>query len=82
MNGPFNPPFDPIRRILNRDCIWSAYAIMDLQPVFQSHCQWAVEESKDGVAVALLFTGLTPPILVTTGDVDYCRYMEGTGVEK
>lgn len=64
-----NPPLDHIRRILNQDRIWSAYAMMDLQPAFQPLCHWAVAESEAGGGVALLFTGLTPSILVTVGAV-------------
>lgn len=73
MSTKTHAPFDPIRPILNRDRIWSAYAIMDLQPSFQPLCQWGVAESSDGSAVALLFVGLTPPILVTTGEVEPLR---------
>lgn len=73
MNTPTHPPLDHIRRILNQDRIWSAYAIMDLQPAFQPLCHWAVAEDGAGEAVALLFTGLTPPILLTVGEVATLR---------
>lgn len=67
------PSLDSIRRILNQDRIWSAYAIMDLQPAFQPLCHWAMIEDGAGEAVALLFTGLTPPILLTVGEVAALR---------
>lgn len=70
MSTVTNPPLNPIRRILNQDRIWSAYAIMDLQPAFQPLCHWAVQDGDAGEAVALLFTGLTPSILVTVGAVE------------
>lgn len=61
-----------IRRILNADPAWSAYALADLQPGFAEYCQWyttaadsATNEVDEGVL--LLFTALTPPILLTVG---------------
>ncbi len=56
-----------IRNILHQDCIWAAYALADLQPAFAPYTHWSVGQSDEGDGLALLFTGLTPPILVTVG---------------
>ena len=56
-----------IRRILNQDPAWSAYALADLQPAFAPHCQWYTMAHQADEGVLLLFTALTPPILLTVG---------------
>jgi len=59
--------FTNIRQILMTDPVWSAYAIADLQPAFIPHTHWYVSQSADGDGLALIFTALTPPIVVTVG---------------
>jgi GNAT superfamily N-acetyltransferase len=54
--------------ILQRDPIWSVYAIADLQPAFAPHCRWSVVDDSRGQAALLLFTALQPPILFAIGD--------------
>lgn len=51
--------------ILSQDPVWAAYAIADLRPDLAGFCRWLV--APDASALALLFTGLEPPILLTTG---------------
>lgn len=57
-----------IRQLLERDRIWSVYALADLQPAFAPYCQWQVIQSDQGSAVLLVFTALQPPILFVIGD--------------
>jgi len=57
-----------VQQILQRDPIWSVYAIADLQPVFAPYCHWSVVSGEQGEAVILLFMALQPPILFATGD--------------
>lgn len=56
-----------VREILRRDPAWAAYAIADLQPAFAPHCRWFVSAAGQEEAVVLLFTALSPPILLTVG---------------
>ena len=51
--------------ILSQDPAWAAYAIADLRPDLAGFCRWLV--APDASALALLFTGLEPPILLTAG---------------
>ena len=51
--------------ILSQDPVWAAYAIADLRLDLAGFCRWTV--APDATALALLFTGLDPPILLTTG---------------
>jgi GNAT superfamily N-acetyltransferase len=52
-----------IRKILNVDPIWSAYALVDLAPQHSSFCQW--HHSEEGVVLA--YHGLTPPVFFAAG---------------
>lgn len=61
------PDFATIRRILIKEPTWSAYALADLQPAFAPYTQWSIGQSVEGDGLSLLFTVLTPPILVTVG---------------
>jgi hypothetical protein len=55
-----------IRRILERDRPWAAYALGDLSPGFAEHCQWYATE--DGSpALLLLFRRFDPPVLFALG---------------
>ena len=66
-----------IRSLLRRDPYWSVYALGDLDPRRQHHCQWHVR----GSSVALLYREFDTPILFAAGetavvedlpDVDSC----------
>lgn len=57
-----------VRRILYTDPIWAAYAIADLQPHLAGDCRWLAAEGTNGGALALIYSGLQPPVLLTMGD--------------
>jgi GNAT superfamily N-acetyltransferase len=68
---------DEILAFLQRDRLYAAYAIGDLEPSLFAQCQWfgAEDDGKmqalrlgSGQALALFFTGLNPPALFTMGD--------------
>ncbi|MCY4410291.1 MAG: GNAT family N-acetyltransferase [Caldilineaceae bacterium] len=54
-----------VKGILAQDPVWAAYAIADLRPDLAPFCRWTV--APDASGLALLFTGLEPPILLTAG---------------
>lgn len=58
-----------IRSFLERDRLWGAYALGDLEPGLFERCQWvfAVAEGED-TALGLLFTALDPPGYLLYGD--------------
>lgn len=57
-----------IHQILATDSAWAAYALADLAPAYDQHCQWTVADHNPAEAgVVLLFTLLQPPILLTVG---------------
>lgn len=71
------PDIACIRTLLDRDRYWSVYALGDLDPRRQHHCQWHVR----GDSVALLYREFETPILFVAGgaevvedfpDVDAC----------
>uniref|UniRef100_A0A7C1JXT6 GNAT family N-acetyltransferase n=1 Tax=Caldilinea aerophila TaxID=133453 RepID=A0A7C1JXT6_9CHLR len=57
-----------IANLLASDVIWSAYALADLQPEMAPYCRWFVHENENGRGVALLYSGLAPPVLFMHGD--------------
>jgi GNAT superfamily N-acetyltransferase len=57
-----------VQRVLEADPIWAAYAIADLQPEMAPNCRWLAATSADGDALALIYRGLEPPILLTAGE--------------
>ncbi len=57
-----------LRQILQRDPIWSVYALADLQPAFAPYCRWTMVDGANGAAVLLLFSALQPPIFFAAGD--------------
>jgi ribosomal protein S18 acetylase RimI-like enzyme len=59
-----HPIISRIREILHLDPVWSAYALADLREDLLPFCQWTVA----GDGLALIFTGLEPPILLTVGE--------------
>ncbi|MCS6828202.1 MAG: GNAT family N-acetyltransferase [Caldilinea sp.] len=56
-----------IATLLADDVIWSAYALADLQPAMAPYCRWFAHENGHGRGVALLYSGLTPPVLFLHG---------------
>ena len=63
------PPFTTtdrsvIRAILNRDRIWSVYALGDLQPGFFEHCEWTIQ----GGSLALVYRAFETPVLFVIGE--------------
>lgn len=65
INAPasHHPSIHRLREILRVDPVWSAYALADLRADLMPMCRWAVA----GDGLALIFTGLEPPILLTVG---------------
>lgn len=57
-----------VRPILAADPIWAAYAIADLQPEMAADCCWLARADAAGEAVALIYSGLEPPVLFTMGE--------------
>ncbi len=55
------------RAILSHDPVWAAYAIADLRPDMARFCRWLV--APDASGLALIYSGLEPPILLTIGSV-------------
>jgi hypothetical protein len=58
-----HPSIPRLREILRVDPVWSAYALADLRADLLPMCRWTVA----GDGLALIFTGLEPPILLTVG---------------
>jgi ribosomal protein S18 acetylase RimI-like enzyme len=58
-----------VRSLLDRDRVWSAYAIGDLAPGFVEHCSWYAHGDHDR-AVVLLYRGFSPSILFALGAAD------------
>jgi hypothetical protein len=56
-----------IRAILDADPVWSAYGLADLQPAFRDYCRWYPVQTDSGDGLALIFTALDPPVLLTVG---------------
>ena len=62
---------EQILTFLQRDCIYAAYAIGDLEPSLFAECQWfGAEDDGKMQALTLFFTGLQPPAFFTMGDSD------------
>jgi GNAT superfamily N-acetyltransferase len=57
------PTTKQIRKILETDRSWSAYALADLDPKFSEFCQWTVNED----SLILIYRGLEPPVLFAVG---------------
>jgi ribosomal protein S18 acetylase RimI-like enzyme len=53
-----------IRAVLNRDRVWSVYALGDLEPGFFEHCEWI----EHGDSLALLYRAFDTPVLFVTGN--------------
>jgi len=72
-----------IRPILERDAIYAAYALGDLDPEFFPLTEWA-GAFLDGepMALALLYKGLDPYPLITMGDVRGLALILGTAMRE
>jgi ribosomal protein S18 acetylase RimI-like enzyme len=59
-----------LHAFLQRDPIWAAYAIGDLEPAHFDWCSWYVAEDTDGrlAGLVLLYHRLEPPILLPVGE--------------
>ena len=55
---------DRVERVLERERVWSAYALADLDPPHTAHAHWLADED----AVVLSFAGFDPPVLFAVGD--------------
>ena len=55
-----------IRKILESDRSWGAYALADLSPPWSEQSEWSVL----GESLLLVFRGLSPPVLFGTGEPD------------
>jgi GNAT superfamily N-acetyltransferase len=54
---------DSLRAILNRDRVWCAFALADLDPEHAPFCSWRVADE----GLLLLYSGFTPPLLFAAG---------------
>jgi GNAT superfamily N-acetyltransferase len=61
-----------IRALLGTDRPWAVYALGDLSPVHFGHCSWFAAPGATP-ALALLYRGFTPPVLLTLGPPDALR---------
>ncbi|RLT40609.1 MAG: GNAT family N-acetyltransferase [Chloroflexi bacterium] len=61
-----HPSVPHLRQVLRIDPIWSAYALADLRADLLPFCRWSVA----GDGLALVYTGLQPPILLTIGPAE------------
>jgi ribosomal protein S18 acetylase RimI-like enzyme len=59
-----------LHAFLQRDPIWAAYAIGDLEPAYFNWCSWYVAEDTDSrlAGMVLLYRRLDPPILLSVGE--------------
>jgi GNAT superfamily N-acetyltransferase len=64
---PLTTDLQRIRAALDRDRLWSAYAIGDLAAERLPYCSWYAPAG-DSDTLVLLYRGFTPPILFATGD--------------
>jgi hypothetical protein len=59
--------------VLERDRVWSAYALADLDPPHAAHARWLGGER----AAVLTYTGFEPPVLFAAGEPDEARCLLG-----
>ncbi|MBN1310804.1 MAG: GNAT family N-acetyltransferase [Anaerolineae bacterium] len=61
---------DQIREYLKTDVHYAAYTLGDLEPPYSEHATWyAASRTGEIEGLALLYEGLTPPVLFLMGDV-------------
>ena len=58
-----------VERVLERERLWSAYALADLEPPLAADAQWLAGEE----AVVLVFRAFEPPVLFAAGSPDEAR---------
>ena len=58
-----NQSIDDLRQLLERDRIWSAYALADLDPAYIDATTWHVNEN----AALLIYAGFEPAVLFSIG---------------
>lgn len=58
------PEEDSLRRALEQDRVWCAYALADLDPEHARYARWLRREG----TVVLMYSGLEPPVLFAHGD--------------
>jgi hypothetical protein len=58
---------EKIRKILETDRMWSAYALADLDPKYNEFCSWMVNQD----SVILIYRGLDPPVLFAIGQASH-----------
>jgi GNAT superfamily N-acetyltransferase len=71
---PLLTDIDLVRRILDRDRDWSAYAIGDLAPGYVEHCEWRATQGPEP-SLILAYRGFTPPILFAMGEPPAIRML-------
>jgi ribosomal protein S18 acetylase RimI-like enzyme len=54
---------DRVEKVLERERVWSAYALADLDPPHAAQSHWLADEN----AVVLSYTGFDPPVLFAAG---------------
>lgn len=64
MTSSTRPAEEHVRSLLERDRVWCAYALADLEPRLAPLATWILGAE----AVLLVFRGLTPPLLFAHGD--------------
>lgn len=57
---------EEIRRRLEQDRIWAAYALADLDPEHQPFTEWLIDQG----GILMIYRGLDPPILFAMGQAD------------
>lgn len=55
---------DKLRRILETDRVWCAYALADLDPAYAANCEWLVGDD----SVVLIYQGMEPAVLFAHGE--------------
>lgn len=60
-----------IKRILESDRVWCAYALADLDPAEAERCSWYTNKE----SVVLIYQGLDPAVLFAHGEPDQLRHL-------
>jgi ribosomal protein S18 acetylase RimI-like enzyme len=61
------------RKLLEKDRLWAAYALADLEPPFAQDARWFIGRR----ALVLMYHGLHPPVLFATGDLRELNRLAG-----
>lgn len=62
--SPSSPEPERVRRLLDGDRVWAAYALADLEPPYAERSHWILGER----SVGLLYSGVEPPLFFFLGD--------------